>query len=32
LWRGEWILISGAPRANWWLLGAYMVLAWWRWR
>jgi serine phosphatase RsbU (regulator of sigma subunit) len=26
LWRGEWILISGAPRANWWLLGAYMVL------
>ncbi|HET9765560.1 MAG TPA: SpoIIE family protein phosphatase, partial [Thermoanaerobaculia bacterium] len=26
MWRGEWILISGAPRANWWLLGAYMVL------
>ncbi|HXT22828.1 MAG TPA: SpoIIE family protein phosphatase [Thermoanaerobaculia bacterium] len=26
MWRGEWILISGAPRANWWLLGVYMVL------
>jgi len=24
--RGSWILISGAPRANWWLLGGYMVL------
>ena len=26
LHRGEWILISGAPRANWWVLSAYMVL------
>ena len=26
LQRGTWVLISGAPRANWWLLGAYMVL------
>jgi serine phosphatase RsbU (regulator of sigma subunit) len=24
--RGEWILISGAPRANWWVLSAYMLL------
>jgi serine phosphatase RsbU (regulator of sigma subunit) len=23
--RGSWILISGAPRANWWLLAAYML-------
>ena len=23
--RGSWILISGAPRASWWLLGAYML-------
>ncbi|HEV8238553.1 MAG TPA: SpoIIE family protein phosphatase [Thermoanaerobaculia bacterium] len=26
LQRGTWILISGAPRASWWLLGVYMVL------
>lgn len=26
LHRGEWILISGAPRANWWVLSGYMVL------
>jgi serine phosphatase RsbU (regulator of sigma subunit) len=25
LQRGEWILISGAPRANWWVLAAYMT-------
>jgi serine phosphatase RsbU (regulator of sigma subunit) len=24
--RGEWILISGAPRASWWLLSGYMVV------
>ena len=27
--RGSWILISGAPRANWWVLGGYMVLGLW---
>jgi serine phosphatase RsbU (regulator of sigma subunit) len=26
LHRGSWILISGAPRANWWVLGATMLL------
>ena len=26
LHRGEWVLISGAPRANWWVLAAYMAL------
>ncbi len=26
LQRGTWILISGAPRASWWLLATYMLL------
>jgi serine phosphatase RsbU (regulator of sigma subunit) len=27
LQRGSWILISGAPRASWWLLGGTMLVA-----